>query len=495
MENLQQNYDMPKTPRLPAFPTGKQEFLFLLLILVASWLLCNSVLFAGLNLGFAIFAGCAILLSAGYLLWHGHKLTVYSGLLLGISLVVCGSFARSDDGFVKFIMFLFLILGSNLGLCLLAGQNRRSSGGITSLLDVPRAVFMLGAGHCSESFRGLRRGVQESGTLGRKGSAVGIGVVISIPLLVIVISLLIRADAAFDGLLQLLPDWNLGEILISVLFGTLLAGYFYARGTALHHVPKNEASIRNRRGVSPLTINTVLVMIGIVYAAYLVSQLAYFSGGFAGILPEGYTTAEYARRGFFEMAWLCAINLSIMALGVGLVAKERSAPLFTRLLCLFLGVVTLFLVASASAKMFLYIGSYGLTRLRLLTQVIIFFLGITTVVVSAWLFVPKLAYMRVVLIAALAIGAAVAWADVDTMVARYNVTGYLEGRYTNIDVYYLDSLGNGAVPYIAQLTEVPDPIISEKAENALSNPALVDWVDFRDWNYVNYVAEKYVSTE
>ena len=71
MENLQQNYDMPKTPRLPAFPTGKREFLFLLLILVASWLLCNSVLFAGLNLGFAIFAGCAILLSAGYLLCHG----------------------------------------------------------------------------------------------------------------------------------------------------------------------------------------------------------------------------------------------------------------------------------------------------------------------------------------------------------------------------------------------------------------------------------------
>ena len=173
----------------------------------------------------------------------------------------------------------------------------------------------------------------------------------------------------------------------------------------------------------------------------------------------------------------------------------RSAPLFTRLLCLFLGVVTLFLVASASAKMFLYIGSYGLTRLRLLTQVIIFFLGITTVVVSVWLFVPKLAYMRVVLIAALVIGAAVAWADVDTMVARYNVNGYLEGRYTNIDVYYLDSLGNGAVPYIAQLTEVSDPVIAEKAKDALPKPAWVEWDDFRDWNYVNYVAEKYVSTE
>jgi hypothetical protein len=181
-----------------------------------------------------------------------------------------------------------------------------------------------------------------------------------------------------------------------------------------------------------------------------------------------------------------------MSLAVGLVAKEKTAPLFTRLLCLFLGLVTLFLVASASAKMFLYIGSFGLTRLRLLTQVIIFFMGITTVAVSVWLFVPKLAYMRVVLIAALVIGVAVAWADVDTMVARYNVNGYLEGRYVSIDVEYLDRLGNGAVPYIAQLTEVPDPILSEKAKNALPAPAQVDWEDFRDWNYVNYIAETYM---
>ena len=488
----QQNYPFPETPQRPFFPTGKREFIFLLLILLTSWLLCNSVFYAGLNLGFAIFAGCAILFSTGYLIWRGHKLQVYSALLLVLSLVISASFARGGDAFVKFILFLFLILGSNLGLCLLAGQNGRSTGGITSLLDVFRTVFMLALGRCPKVFRGLRRGVEESGTLGRKGSAVGIGLVVSIPLLAIVIPLLVSADAAFEGVLELLPDWDLAEILISIIFGTALAGFFYCRGVALHHTPKGAAADRSRRGVSALTINTILVMIGIVYLAYLLSQLAYFSGGFAGILPEGYTTAEYARRGFFEMAWLCAINLAVMSLAVGLVTKEKTAPLFTRLLCLFLGLVTLFLVASASAKMFLYIGSFGLTRLRLLTQVIIFFLGITTVVVSLWLFVPKLAYMRVVLIAALVMGAAVAWADVDTVVARHNVNGYLEGRYVRIDVSYLDELGNGAVPYIAQLIDDPDPIISEKAKNALPNPAQANWDDFRDWNYANYIANKYV---
>ena len=206
MEELQQNYDFSKSPHRPFFPTGKREFLFLLLILVTGWLLCNSVFYAGLNLGFAIFAGCAILFSTGYLIWRGHKLQVYSALLLVLSLVISASFARSDDGFVKFILFLFLILGSNLGLCLLAGQNGRSTGGVTSLLDLFRTVFMLALGRCPKVFRGLRRGVEESGTLGRKGSAVGIGLVVSVPLLAIVIPLLVSADAAFEGILELLPD-------------------------------------------------------------------------------------------------------------------------------------------------------------------------------------------------------------------------------------------------------------------------------------------------
>ena len=100
-----------------------------------------------------------------------------------------------------------------------------------------------------------------------------------------------------------------------------------------------------------MTVNTVLIAVSVVYVVYLISQLAYFSGGFSGILPEGYTFAEYARRGFFEMAWICAINLLIMCLAVGLCSKKADrTPIVSRLLCLFIGLVTLFLVVAASAK-------------------------------------------------------------------------------------------------------------------------------------------------
>lgn len=496
MENNQQPWgfpgQLPDEQQKPFFPTGNPELVFGLILLVIGCLLCNSMLYAGFHLGFALFCGCAILCSTVYLLRCGCKMSLYSGILLGMSLVICASFARSDDGFVKFVMLCFLLISTNLGFCLMAGQNRRAPKGVTSLLDAPRTVFALGFGKLPESMRGLRDGIKHSGSAGRKGGAVLLGLAIAVPLLAIVIPLLISADAAFDALLKKLPDWDFGELLGSLIFGALLACFLYSRGTALHHAPKAAPARSAIKGIHPLTVNTVLIAVSAVYVVYLVSQLAYFSGGFSGILPEGYTAAEYARRGFFEMAWLCAINLGIMALAVGLVAKKENAPILTRLVCLFLGIVTLFLVVSASAKMFLYIGSFGLTRLRVLTQVIIFFFGIATILVSVWLFVPKLPYMKAVLIAALVIGSAVAWADVDTVVAAYNVAAYQTGKLASIDVDYLDSLGKGAIPHIAKLTGDADPAIAKAAANALEYGSYDKIDDFREWNYSAFAAEGYI---
>ena len=492
MENNEQTWEFPSTPQKPFIPAKGREMLFALVTFVIACLLCNSMLYAGLHFGFALFSGFALISSVVYLLLRGCRLNGYTGLLLGLSLVICGSFARSDDGFVKFIMVCFLLVSSNLGLCLMAGQNRRSPNGVTSLLDAPRTVFMLGLGKLPESFRGLRDGIKNSGAVGKKGLAVLVGLALAVPLLAIVIPLLISADAAFDALLQKLPDWELSELVISLIFGFGFAAFCYSRAAALGHAPKAVPVQPKGKGIHPLTVNTVLIAVALVYGVYLVSQLAYFFGGFMGILPEGYTAAEYARRGFFEMAWLCAINLGIMALSIGLVAKQSKAPLLTRLVCLFIGVVTLFLVVSASAKMFLYIDGFGLTRLRVLTQVIIFFLGLCTVFLSVWLFAPKLPYMKVILLTGLLMGALVAWADVETVVAAYNVNAYQTGKLQTIDVDYLDSLGKGAIPHIAKLTGDADPAIATAAANALEYGFydLID--DFREWNYSAFAAEGYI---
>lgn len=482
--------------RKPGFPTGKREGIFGILILLFSLALCNCVLYGGFSLGFSLSAVACLICSYVYLVCAGCRPDGYGTTLVVLCTVMAAGFARSDDSFVKFVLVCFLLVSGNLGLCLTAGQNRRPAGSVRSLWDAPRTLFVIGAGGTVGALRGLREWNAKSGDKGKKGGAFLLGLLLCVPILVVMISLLTSADAAFDGLVKLLPELDLEQVLTTAITGSLTAILFYSRGTALRHSEKQPPAQPQGKGLPVITVVTVLGAVCVVYLTYLFSQLAYLSGGFAGILPEGYTMAEYARRGFFEMALLCAINLTVMVLSLGLVRKEDAAPLAVKLLCLFIGIVTLFLVTTASAKMFMYIGAYGLTRLRVLTQIIMLFMALTTVVVCIWLFVPKMPYMKLVLLSAMVIGAATVWLDVNTQVARYNVDAYLTGKLETVDVYHLQSLGDGAVPQLVRLVEeAPDKDIRKEATDWLERRHWRKAEDLRGWNYVNHVASQYCPEE
>ena len=490
----------PAKAPLFAIPTSKKELCFGFFILLAGWLMLNSIFFGGgFQLGFAVFAGAGLIFAVVYLLASGAKPTFYSILLFLLDLGIIASFARSNDAAVKFVLVLFLIVTVNLGLCLMSGQNRFSPKGLSGLLDVIRTVIFLSTGKLPAAIRGLADSSRKGGSAMKKAGAALIGVAVALPLLCILIPLLIKADAAFEGLLKNLPKIGAGEILVTFLLGTPFAFWLYLRGVGLRHSPKTTAkAARERKGINTLTVNTVLIAVSVVYAVYLISQLAYFSGGFAGVLPEEFTFAEYARRGFFEMAWICTVNLLVICLAVGICRKTKGrAPILTRLLCLFIGLVTLFMVAAASAKMFMYIEAYGLTRKRVLTEVIMLFMGLTTLIVSIWLFVPKLPYMKMVIVIALVLAAALSWADVDTVVARYNVEAYQSGKLETVDVEMLSELGYGAVPYIAQLRTDEDPAVAKAAREVFfqyrkwgKTSGMID--DFRDWNYAHDLADPYL---
>ena len=492
-----QNYENISHPDIDGFPIGLKEAVFGPVSLILGLLTANCLLFGGANLGFALAMLGNLAVAAGYLRWSGHKGNWYSRVLLILSALIIPGFVRSDDGFVKFVLLGFLFVSLNLGLVTMAGRNLWNPAGVRSLLDPFRGLFGLGFGKLGASFRGVRRSFTDGSPAARNTGAVILGLAIAVPVLAVMIPLLMKADAAFEGLLDLLPEFNGNEVLTTVVFGGFWGCVLFTRGLALNHcVSGGMAPASDKKGVNPLTVNTALFSVCALYVVYLLSQLAYFVGGFSGILPEGYSLAQYARRGFFEMAWLCAINLLVMILGISLARKrEGKRPLSTRLACLFLGLVTLFFVAASGAKMVMYIGAYGMTRLRVLTMVIVAFLGLTTAVVSLWLFLPRLPYMQVVMITALLMGGAVLWTDVDTLVAGYNVEAYLSGSLETVDVYYLSGLGSGAVPQIARLaSDAPDQEIRESAALVLEGR----WVgaeDLRGWNYTDHTAREYLPGE
>ena len=482
MENNEMNTPWetpPARPASPSFPSGNREMLLAAVLLLLSVGLCNCVFYAGFNLGYALCGLGILAASAVYVL--RRRPSGYCVTLLALSAVILASFVRSDDGFVKFMMLCFVAVAVNVALALGSGRNRHDPAGFLSLLDAPRTFFSYGFGEWGASLRGLFSALKHLTGKSKTGGAVLLGLVIAVPVLAVMIPLLTSADAAFDGLLSLLPEMDFREFFTSVLLGCMAFPVVYSRCTGLRHGKQAQEKKAEGKYMNHITILTALSMVCLLYGVYLLSQLAYFVGGFSGILPKEFTMAEYARRGFFEMATLCGINLGIIALSVGLVRKEPKAPLALRLECLFVGLITLFLVVSASAKMGMYIGSYGLTRLRVLTEVIMVFLGLATAMVCLWLFVPKFAYMKAVLILALVMGAAVSWTDVDTLVARYNVRAYQSGKLDTVDVAYLATLSDGVVPYLEELTRDENTAVRAEAHTWLTHRYTRE-PDIRSWN-------------
>lgn len=478
----------PQPGPVPALMARGREFIFGGITLLLSILLCNFIFYGGFQLAFGLTAAALIGVSWLYLKSAGRRLGGYEKALLALSAVICLGFGRSDDGFVKFVMLLFLFTTVNLALCIGAGQNRRSPDGAMSLLDAPRAFYALGMGNLGKSASGLTAGIRQGGAATRRIGAVGAGLLISVPILAVMVSLLMNADAAFEGLMDLLPEFRLEEYLQSALWGVGLGWILYTRGVSLTKFPRPQNAKNSSRGVNPLTVNTVLCMVCLVYGVYLFSQLAYLSGGLAGILPQGYTLAEYARRGFFEMAWLCCINLAILCLVIRLI-RQAKLPRVTKIAGTFLSAVTVFLVITASAKMLLYIDSYGLTRRRVLTEVIMLWLALTTILVTIRLFRPGFGYMKAVVLTAMILGTLVFWADVDTVVARYNVRAYQAGKLETVDVTHIGNLNAAGIPWLAELAEDGDPKVAETARNLLDarleNPEyyFYEIEDFRGWNF------------
>ena len=476
-----EHYDPFIGPRANWLPAGNRELIFGLFAVVSGLFFANMVIFGGFRLGFAVASVLSIVLSWWYLHRSGCRGDWYTKAMLALCLVIAAGFGWSADEFVKGWLVLFLLAGVNLSFCQMAGQNRYAPGSARSLFDAASGIFRFGMGRSGEALRGVAAAFRAGSVATQRSGAVLAGLGIAVPALAVVIPLLISSDAAFEGLIGLLPDFDLYAIVTTVFFGALFGVFSYSRAVALRHAEPAPATERDSKKLHALTVSTALGAVCVVYLAYLFSQLAYFVGGFSGILPKGFTAAEYARRGFFEMAWLVAINLALMTFGI----STARAPGSTKFFCLFLGLVSEFLVAASVAKMVLYIGVYGLTRLRVLTMVIMAFLGITTALVSVWLFVPKLQYMKAVMLVALAMGAAVLWVDVDTQVARYNVTHYLSGDLENVDVDYLTELGPGAVESLEMLAQRSDPRYSTWATIYLKNWYIAEAEDFRSMTYVN----------
>ncbi|KSB90399.1 hypothetical protein AS593_10705 [Caulobacter vibrioides] len=211
-------------------------------------------------------------------------------------------------------------------------------------------------------------------------------------------------------------------------------------------------------GVSVASVGLSLVVFNALFALQNGLDIAFLWS--RAPLPQGVTLADYAHRGAYALiaTALLAGLFVLVALAPGS-ATARSSWL-RRLVVLWVG-QNLFLVASSILRTLDYVEAYGLTRLRIAALIWMALVGVGLLLIcwrmlrgksGSWLVDANVAATAVVL-------AGCAVVDIGAVAASWNAGHAKEagGRGTELDVCYLERLGDSSVVALSRLRATPLP--------------------------------------
>lgn len=456
------------------FELKDREITFVILFCITAFLFAALALWGGFQIGFTVTMLFALVVFTLYLYDKGTKIKVYSLLCGLLSAVGSISFAITSNGTVRFFSFwvvLFLAMVWFHGL--VSKYPEKSDLGIVKMLwhSLNRGFFVNIPKSMVSLFSGKEKGH-------KRFSSILIGLATALPVLLVVIPLLISSDEAFAGFIKTVLG-DISEILGKLVVGVLVAPFVISYGFTLKKEAMCESKQSTFKGVENTIVITFLSTLSVCYVAYLVSQLAYFFSAFSGFLPKDYefTMAAYARRGFFEMSAIAAINIVIIFAAL-LLSKKQEAKICvaSRILGTFIGIFTLIIIATAFSKMYMYIVNFGLTKMRILTSAFMVFLAIVFVVIMLRLYFSKIRVLEIALITAGAVLSILGIANVNHVVADYNYNAYVDGKLEEIDVETIYHQGAEGVPYLVLLAKGDDETVAEQAKGWISETIVYDRV-------------------
>lgn len=447
-------------------PMDKKDVVFMIVFLIISFLLVDFAFCNGFHLGFTIFYFILFIASTIYISQQNKQVPVFSAVCGALSLLGSITFALYSDYFINSIMFV-LIGGLYTLYCIgiSCGFNHKQ-GSFKILIDLILSAFAYPFKNIPEFF-----GSAKSSAKKNKRSLNGmVGAAVAIPVLVVIIPLLIKSDAAFEGLVSTIAK-NIGIYLLEFLFAVVIAPYIFSFVFGKRkniNKKKKEYSDAKSKKLPVSACSSFLSVISLTYLVYLFSQLAYFFSAFKGFLPDGYeySASVFARRGFFEMFIISIINIAIIS-GVSMFAKKKSLPV--KFLSLFISLFSVLLIVTAMQKMRLNISIYGLSKNRLLVCVFMIMLLVIIAFFIIHIFAPKISYMQPIIIICSAMFIVLSFADVDAQIAKYNINAYESGRIDELDIDSIVNLSDSAVEYLLQLSQSEDTAVSIKADRAVIN--------------------------
>ena len=282
-----------------------------------------------------------------------------------------------------------------------------------------------------------------------------LGILCGLPLVAIILALLGSADLIFGDLLhKIMRPLSFLEI-TSNIFGIgfmFLCAFFCSYALYCRMIAKTISTTPGKKpGFHPVVAITINAMLGSIYLVFSVIQILYlFMGNLE--LPGDYTYAEYARQGFFQLLFVCLINLILVLICL---CYFRVNKALKAMLTLITG-CTFIMIVSSWLRMQMYIRAYQLSYLRLLTLWMLAVLFLVMSGILIYIFREKFPLFRYSMVVVTVLFLLLAYAHPDRVIATYNLNeDFLATEETrnNIDIYYLHSLSVDAIPVLIEAAE------------------------------------------
>lgn len=448
------------------FDITSKDIIFAVIFTVASIIMSAFGIFGGLRIGFTVAIIMLAAIMSIYLKTKEIRIKAYPLCCFVLSIGIAFNFSVTSNYSVRLWSFALLILLLLVWFnSLVRKQSEKGDLGILKEIILP--IFDEALPNLPITVVSLFSGDKKRNKiLGR----ILLGVLPAIPLLFVIIPLLMSSDEAFSGMIKLAAQ-NTVLIILKIVLGTVISVFVISYAFS---VKKKELSVSAKsdfKGIENTVIISFLSVLSVCYISYLVSQLAYFFSAFSGFLPEDYefTVSVYARRGFFEMSVIAAINFSIIFAALLLSRKkDGKLNLLIRIICTFIGVFTLIIISTALSKMFLYIGSFGMTELRITTSAFMMFLAIVFIALMIRLFSERVQVIKTAFVTAAVTLLALGLINVNAVIADYNYNAYKSGKLDKMDVNTIYELGDEGIHYLVKLTKDKNKEIADSAKLKLS---------------------------
>ena len=451
--NLPQAVPQPVAPAVkPVYETDIRERVLLLLALALGILAADLLLSLGQNwLGLGIPVGVAAWYAVFF--WYvGREKMGHTWLLFGSIVQLSLTFVIFSNGWFRFWNIGLLLVLLTVHAFQISGAGKKPWT-VPSMLWERFKLLMDGLfgrlGAIGAAFKGF------TGPAARRSLTVGVGLLITVPLLFIAAVLLSEADMVFEWLIAGFLDavWDhLDTVIVRVLLGLLCAPFLFSLLYALGRPkPLAEKPAKAARTLDGVVGIMVLGGLDALYLFFVGVQARTLFGGENYLAQMGISYADYARSGFFQLVFVAMLNLGVVLALLQLTGRGSRGWNAVRGLSTLLIALSGVILISAAWRMTLYVLAYGLSFKRALTYwgMVMIALLLAAACVKVWR--EKFQFFRFAAVAALAGWLVLNYANVDRIVVEYNVSAYLSGSLESIDRYYLSSLSYEALPALEKL--------------------------------------------